>query len=51
MITKVVSLTSGREKKERGLVIISIKFDHKSGKSDFWASKEQKKVGNHFHQV
>ena len=51
MITKVVSLTFRREKNKRGLVIIAIEFDHKSGKSDFWASKEQKKVGNHFHQV
>ena len=51
MITKVVSLTFGWQKKKRGLVIIFIKYDHKSGKSDFWAGEEGKRAGNHFNQV
>ena len=41
MITKVVSLTFRRKKNKRRLVIIFIKYDHKSGKSDFWAGKER----------
>ena len=51
MITKVVSLTFVQEKNETKLVIITIKCDHKSGKSDLWAAKEQKMAGNHFHKV
>ena len=51
MITKVVSLTSRREKKERRLVMIAIKFDHKSGKSDFWAGKEEKRASNVCRQI
>ena len=26
--------------------MITIKYDHKSGKSDFWAGKEEKKASN-----
>ena len=51
MITKVVSLTFRQEKNKRGLVIIFIKNDHKSGKSDFWAGKEEKRASNVCRQI